>query len=203
MHRNTAYWPERFTPASLCREAKEWRAKATGYLDAAAHAAAHQTLRKNAARAAERAAADPRPINLNSAGSMANQVADGASELSEELAALADRPCPDPPASVIVYREPGEPPSWAAESITHDEPIGGHSRALASLRVHGYPTREGAIAALREIAEHREIVVAAQGRDYHAARVRAAARAALEADPVEVRIRLAGEDRPEDWDAVR
>lgn len=203
MHRNTAYWPERFTPASLCREAREWREKAASYLDAAARVAAHQTLRRNAAKAAERAAANPVPANLNSAGGIANLVSDSAAELAAELARLADHPCPDPPASVIVYREPGEPPSWAAEAITHDEPISGHSRALAALRVHGYPTRGEAVAALRVVAEHRDVVVAAQGQDYHASRVRAAVRAALETEPVEVRIRLSGQDRPGDWEAVR
>lgn len=209
-HRNTAYWPERYTPASLCHEARSWRERAAAYLDAAARTAAHAELRKNADRAARTAAESPTAAHLNAAGSMGHQVADSAGALAADLAALA-APCPEPPASAIVYREPdvdGEPESWAAEAITHDEPIRGQpgafqSRALASLRVHGHPSRAAAVEALRAVALDPEVVRASQGADYHAARVRAAARAALEAEPAEVRIRLAGRERPEDWEAVR
>ena len=202
MHRNTAYWPERFTPASLCREAREWEAKARGYLDAAAKVAAHQSLRRNAGNAAERAAKNPTAANLNSAGSMGNLLADSADLLAAELAALSD-PCPDPPASAIVYREPGEPPSWAAEAIVHDSFGMGFPRGSAAIRVHGYSSREEAIAAMREVAGGVDLARASAGSDYHAARARAAARAALETDPVEARIRAAGEPRPDDWETPR
>lgn len=208
MHRNTAYWPERFTAASLAAEAKEWREKASAFLDAAAAEAAHKSLRKNASRAAQEAAKDPTPAKLNTAGSLGNLVADSADALQADLERLREWACPLPPASVIVYREPEDPDqpgvaSWAAEALVHDAPSGRQSRAEAALRVHGYPTKAAAGEALRAVALNPEIVRHAQGSDYHAARVKAAAKAALECEPVEVEIRVAGKPRPEGWEEIR
>lgn len=194
---NTAYWPERFTPLSLLQQAHAWREKAKKHLDVAASTAALQHLRKNATRAEQKASDNPSPLNQNAAGSIGNQVADRSLELAEELVGLES--CPLPPASVIVYQEPGEPASWAAEAITHGEAGSG----ISALRVHGYESRSTALAALRDVTEHPQILSACNGTDYHAARVRAACLAVRETQPLETRIRLAGTDRPEDWEVPK
>jgi hypothetical protein len=205
-HRNTAYWPERYTPLALLAKAAQWRQRAKGHLDAAAHTAALQHLEKNAVRVQAQAAANPTAMNLNAAGSLGNLVADGAARLAEDLAALEES-CAEPPAFAIVYREPpvaGVPDNWVAEVYT----ICGHERTPAlrtfsSAKPELAQTREQAVAALRELARHPQIQSLARGRDYHAARMRAAVRCALDTEPAEVRIRLAGEQRPEDWEEPR
>jgi hypothetical protein len=199
MNRNTAYWPERYTPLSLLQDAVEWRRKAANHLDAAAKIAALEHLQKNAGRAAERAKHTPSAANLNAAGSIGNLVADGAAKLAEELAAL-DQPCPEPPCFSIVYREPevdGLPENWVAEVYA----ICGHERipvlrTWSGLRAEDCRTKAQAIADLRELARHPDLIRQAKGSDYHAARIRAAGKCALECEPTEVRIRAAGADRP-------
>lgn len=196
--KNTAYWPERFTPKSLLSDAIRWRAEARAYLDAAATTAAHQSLRKNAERVVRQADENPTPQNLNSAGSMRGLLARSAEELAQDLAAL--RHCPNPPASLIVYLEPGDPESWCAEAIVHTE---AGACGVTALRVHGYASRSAAIEALRDVAQQDGVQRAAQGDDHNAARIRAAIDAVKAGDFCDVRIRQAGAPRPDDWEKPR
>lgn len=206
-HRNTAYWPERYTPLSLLEKAAAWRQRAAKYLDAAAKTASLKHLEQNARRAQARAAESPSPDNLNAAGSIANLAAGSAARLAEKLAAIDQGNCPEPPAFAIVYREPdiaGVPENWIAEVYT----VCGHERAPCLRTWSGTQpetcrTKAQAIADLRDLASHPEMQRQARGTDYHAARVRAACRCALETAPTEVRIRLAGDERPENWEKPR
>lgn len=209
MHRkNTAYWPERYTPTSLLEKAAIWRNRAKAHLDVAASVSALKHLEKNAERIRRDAQENPSPQNLNSAGSISNLVADGAHRLAEDLVALEDDRCPEPPAFAIVYREPqveGVPENWIAEVYTicgigQTAPV---LRTVSTLAPERCQSKDKAISALKELAKNPRIEKIARRDDYLAARVRAGIRCALETEPVEVPIRIAGEKRPENWEAPR